>query len=262
MRFLLLLSIAGALILICMKELPEKESLQSFLEKLGIPFIAMLFSFLGGSALFMTPVAGIFMGMLGWILAAHVIHYLSSYRSRQVQKQIKDFVTSATSLYMADNTTPEVVRMAASYMPQPLSSDLQNMLVERQLKGTTFSVMFKRLADSYKVPEFGAVAKIVEAGEITGGSRAIARGLSRLGDAMRRRERILTERYRAILEPAIAAGVVLFILIGTAVLDATLFRSVFLSNGFAKMMLGLGIGIIVGMSAVVLNLLKNKDVGM
>ena len=262
MKFLLFLTIAAALIIACIKELPEKESILGFLRRLGMPALAALLSFLGGSALFLTPVAGIFLAALGWILAAELARYVSSYRSRQVQKQIKDFVTSSTSLYMADNTTPEVVRITSTYMSEPIASDLQNMLVERELKGTTFPVMFNRLAKRYQVPEMGAVAKIIEAGDITGGARAIARGLSRLGDAIRRRERILTERYRGILEPGIAAGLVLIILIGTAVLDATTFRAVFVTNGLAKMMLGLGVGIIAGLSLLILNLLKNKDVGV
>ena len=261
MKFLLFLCIAAALAA-CFKELPEKESIQGFLRRLGVPSLAAVLFFLAGSALFMTPVAGIFLASLGWVLAVEIDRYVSSYRSRQVQKQLKDFVTSATSLYMADNTTPEVVRMASTYMSEPIASDLRNMLIERQLKGTAFPLMFNRLSNRYQVPEMGAVARIIEAGDITGGARAIARGLSRLGDAMRRRERILAERYRGILEPAIAAGLVLIILIGTAVLDATTFRAVFVTNGLAGMMLGIGVGIIVGLSLLILNLLKNKDVGV
>jgi len=262
LKFLLFFCFATALIIACIKELPEKESIQGFLRRLGIPALLAVLFFLGGSALFMTPVAGIFLSALGWLLAVELDRYISSYRSRQVQKQLKDFVTSSTSLYMADNTTPEVVRITSTYMSEPIASDLRNTLTERQLKGTTFPVMFNRLSERYQVPEMGAVARIIEAGEITGGARTIARGLSRLGDAMRRTERILTERYRGILEPAIAAGLVLIILIGTAVLDATLFRAVFITNGLAKMMLGLGVGIIVGLSLLILNLLKNKDVGV
>lgn len=262
MNILLFLSIAAALIIASLKELPEWNDIQSFLRRLGIPLVASVLFFLAGATLFMTPVAGIFTAVLGWTAAVETDRYLTTYRARQVQKQAKDFVTSATSLYMADNTTPEVVQMTTTYMPEPISSDLQNMLVERNLKGTPFPLMFQRIADQYKVPEFGAVARIIEAGEMTGGARSIARGLSRLGDAMRRRDRMLTERYRGILEPAIAAGFVLLILIVTALLDATIFRHIFLANGLAKLMLGLGVGVVVGLLILILNLLKNKDVGV
>lgn len=262
MKLLLFVSIACTLIVASLKELPEKDSVLLFIRKLGIPALSMVIFFLAGSALFMTPVAGVFMAALGWYLAVQVERYFTTYQSRQVQKQIKDFVTSATSLYMADNTSPEVIQMSATYMSEPIASELQNMLVERQLKGTTFPVMFNRLAGRYQVPELGAIAKIIEAGEITGGSRSIARGLSRLGDAMRRRDKILTERYRGILEPAIAAVLVMVILIITAILDTTMFRAVFVENGLARLMLGLGVGIISGLAIFTLNLFKNKDVGV
>lgn len=262
MKILLFLIISAALIIATLKDLPEWDDVQSFLRRLGIPLVASVLFFMAGATLFMTPVAGIFTAVLGWVAVVEADRYIASYRARQIQKQVKDFVTSATSLYMADNTTPEVVQITTTYMPEPISTDLQNMLVERKLKGTTFPIMFQRIADKYKVPEFGAVARIIEAGEMTGGARSIARGLSRLGDAMRRRDKILTERYRGILEPAIAAVFVLLILIITALLDATIFRHIFLTNGLAKVMLGLGVGVVVGLIILILNLFKHKDVGV
>ncbi len=261
MKIILFISIALALIVLALKELPEKESILDFFKKLGIPFVVAVVSFFIASSLFLTAVAGFFVGILGWIVTTEVIRYTENIHSRNAKKQIKDFITSAASLYSGNNTTPEVVKATASYMKEPLATDVRNMLSERQLKGTTFPVMFNRLAVKYDVPEMSAVARIIEAGEITGGSQSIAKGLERLGDAMRRREKMLAERYKAILEPAIAAGLVIAILIATAIADGTVFRHIFIENGMARLALGMGIGIITGLSILIIRLFKNKDLG-
>ncbi len=261
MKLILFISIALALIVLALKELPERESVLGFFKRLGIPFVVAIISFFIASSLFLSAVAGFFVGVLGWMITAEVIKYIENTHSRNAKKQIKDLITSATSLYMADSTTPEVVKATASYMKEPLATDVRNMLTERQLKGTAFPVMFNRLANKYDVPEMGAVARIIEAGEITGGSQSIAKGLGRLGDAMRRREKMLAERYKAILEPAIAAGLVIAILIGTAIADGTIFRHIFLENGMARLALGMGIGIITGLSILIIRLFKNSDLG-
>lgn len=259
MKIALFISIAVALIIATSKELPEKEGIVSFFKRLGLPFVAMILSFLIGSSFFMSPIAGIALAILGWVLTSEIVQYIETRHSRQARKQVKDFVTSATSLYMADNTTPEVVRITATYMKEPLASDINNMLSERQFRGTTFPVMFNRLADKYDVPEMGAVARIIEAGEITGGSRSIAKGLSRLGDAMRRRDKLLAERYKAILEPAIAAGLVIFILIILALIDGIALRGFFMQNGLARLSLGLGVGVITVLSVMLIRLFKSKE---
>lgn len=261
MKIILFVSIALALIMVSIKELPKKKTIVDFMKKLGLPFVVMLLSFIIGTYLFFTPISGLFLAILGWVLTTELIKYLDAAKSRHARTQIKDFVTHAASLYASGNTSPEVIKRTSAYMKEPLATDIRKMLAVRQFKGSTFPVMFNELADKYKVPEIGAVARIIEAGEITGGSSAIANGLERLGDAIGRRDEMLAERKEATLEPVLAAGLTIAILVATAIIDITVLRHVFVENGMARLAMGLGIGVISGLAIALVRLFKNEDLG-
>jgi Flp pilus assembly protein TadB len=255
LSLLLFLSLLVLFIILFAKELPFLAQIRS----VGIPVLAAVLCFSGGNTFFMSPLAGLFSAVLGWKLAKWLNSYLLLRNTLKIKAQVKNFVTTATSLYLAGNTTPEVVRNAALHMPEPLAGELNNMLVERKLLNVTFPELFTRLSVKYKIAEFKAVAKIIEAGNKSGGSVAISQGLSRLGDAMRRQGRLQAERYRAIFEPAIGAAIALSILIIIALLDATVWREVFAASGIKKIMLALGIGVITGLVSMVLKLFNNAD---
>lgn len=257
MIILLFLSLLVLFTTLFFRELPNSVFTQ--VRNIGIPVLVSVICFLSGNSFFTSPLAGLFLAVLAWKLTKRFIIYLSSRNAMKVKSQVQNFVTTATSLYLAGNTTPEVVKNTAMHMPEPLAGELNGMLRERKLLNVTFPQLFTRLSEKYKVAEFNAVAKIIEAGDISGGTAAISQGLSRLGDAMRRQGRLQAERYRAVFEPAIGAAIALFILIIIAVLDATVWREIFAISGIKRIMLALGIGVITGLVAIVLNLLSNAD---
>lgn len=256
MKVALFLCLAAAIYTAVSDELPKRDTIIEFARKLGFPALASAGFFMTGSVTFMSPIAGVFLAGLGWFLARVFERYMSTRKTRQISKQIKDFVTSATSLYMANSTTPEVINTASTYLADPLSSELQNMLLQRNLKNIGFSAQFHNLFQKYKVPEFDAISKIIGAGEMTGGSRSIAGGLSRLGDAMRRRERMQAEHRRSTMEPALGAGLAVLVLIIAAISDATAFRSVFEQSPLLRIALSVGVGIICGLITLMLILMR------
>lgn len=259
MQYLLFMSLAVMFWILINKELPDKATVLEYLRRLGLPLLSAVLFFIVGSVVFMGPLAGIFLAALGWIACKQLDRYISGHDAVQVKNQTKDFVSSATSLYMADNTTPEVIMNTAGDMPEPLSSELRGMLVERNLRPVTFPELFERLGEKYQVEELTGVARIIAAGEMTGGPASISAGLNRLGDAMRNKDRLRAERLRGVMEPAMGAGIAVIILIATAILDATVWRDIFMSSGIARLLLALGIAIVTGLVLMILKLLQNKD---
>jgi len=240
-------------------ELPRGSTILSILRRYGLPLGCAALLFVLGSALFISPVAGFFLGIAGWYISRNVDSYLALRGSNALNNQAKDFLNSSTSLFMADNSTPQVVAIAAADIGDPLSSKLYGMLAERNMRGTTFPVLFQRLADENDAPIFGAMGKIIEAGSITGGPSSIAAGLNLLGDTVMRREHLLMERAKSNQEPAIAAIVVLLILAGAAFWDAFFLRNMLATNGLIKLSVSLGIGVIVALTAMVARLFNNND---
>jgi len=258
MNIALFLCLAAAIYFAVSKDIPKQETIVDFFHKLGLPALVSAGFFMAGSVAFMSPIAGVFLAGLGWFLTGIIENYISNRKTWKVSTQIKDFVTSATSLYMANNTTPEVINAASTYLADPLSFELRNMLLQRNLKNIGFPAQFHNLFEKYEIPEFDAISKIIGAGEMTGGSRSIAGGLSRLGDAMRRRERMRAEQKRSTLEPALGAGLAVLILIIAAICDATAFRSVFAQSPLLRTALSVGVGIICGLIALMILLIRKK----
>ncbi|RDV81238.1 type II secretion system F family protein [Ammonifex thiophilus] len=211
-----------------------------------------------GTSLFNTPLAGVFWGILGWHLPAWIRNYIEGRRLARLRSAVTDFVAAAAGLYSANQTTPEVVRAAAGRFPDPLGSDFREMLEERQRNVyASFPEMFEELAERRKLPELRAVAAIVRASELAGGPPAAARGLKRLGRALRQRDRLLAERAKATLEPRIAACVTVGILLFGLLLDATLFRSLF--SGAGGFVLAAASGLVVGLVFMVRKISAQED---
>ena len=121
------------------------------------------------------------------------------------------------------------------------------MLTKRRTSSyANFPEMFESLGEKYNLSEFKAVSAITASSERAGGPRAAAAGLKRLGQALRERDRRITERKKSLIEVQIASVVVIALLIGGLLLDITSFRDLFAESS-GKMVLGVSSAITVGL---------------
>lgn len=236
MVILLFISLFSLFFMLTARELPEIIKIKHFIKQYGLPAAAAVITMIITYMLFQTPLAGIPWGVLGWFLPGWFQERVYQRKHKRLKSMARDFVTSAAGIYAAGQLTPQVVRLMAERLPEPLAGEFTAMLQKRNMSPTaSFPRMFDELGQKYGLSEFRAVASILAASERLGGPRAAARGLKRLGRALRQRDRLAVERSKATMEPKLAAVVVIVILAVGLVLDITVFRSMF--QGMGKLVL-------------------------
>ncbi|MBO8128243.1 MAG: hypothetical protein H0Z39_03465 [Peptococcaceae bacterium] len=235
-----------------------KAVIKNFMFCSGIPLVVALVFFLVGNILFATPVAGLVWGILGWFVPLWVIDAAKGRRQARLRAISRDFITSAAGLYSANQVTSEVITTAGKRLPEPLGSEFRDMAQKYSLDPYVLpQKLFEDLAEKYGLNEFKAVGQILDAANIAGGPRAAGRGLKRLGRALRLRDRLATERQKAMLEPAVAAVVVICLMIMGLVLDVTVLRPYFAAAG--RWVLSASSVLTVAMIFAVVRLFRFKD---
>lgn len=250
--FLLFYALAGG-------PLPAGERTRALAVRLGPPAASAGLAFLAASALFGTPLAGLSWAALGWLLPGWIRDFLAARRRARLGALARDFAAAAAGMYAAGQTTPEVVRAAADEFPEPFRTDFADMVAERERnRNFSFPRAFRELAGKYGLPEFRAVAEILEASERAGGPRAAARGLERLGRALRQRDRLLVERAKALAEVKMAGYVVVGLLLAGLAADATALRHYF-SEGSGKLAAGAASAFVAGLILMLRKFSANPD---
>lgn len=239
--------------------LPEIPAVRSIFLRFGLALAGAVGCLFAATLLFGSPLAGLAWGILGWFLPAWVIGAIDSRRLNRHRALARDFITSAAGLYAAGQVTSEVVRTTGERFAEPFGTEFRDMLAQRELNPRfSFPKAFERLAEKYRLPEFKAASAIIAASETAGGPPAAGRGLSRLGQALRQRDRLLTERAKSLVEVKIAGYVVIGILLAGLLADATAFRHYF-TDGAGKVAVGVASGIVVGLIFMVRKISQSKD---
>lgn len=232
LTLLLWASLALLLYALMIGEFPETDSVKAVLTRYGLATVSAVAFFFGAFFLFGTPIAGVVWVVFGWMLPTWVAQSVSEKRHARLKGLARDFVTSAAGLYAVGQMTPDVVRVMAQRFPEPIGEEFRRMIgVYNMNSSASFPRMFEEMARKYGLLEFSAVANILAAGEQAGGPVAVSKGLKRLGQALRQRDHLATERQKAIMEPKIAAIVVIIILLSGLLVDATVFRDLFAGTG-------------------------------
>ena len=239
--------------------LPEVPAVRNVFLRFGLALAGGIGCFFLAALLFGSPLAGLAWGVLGWFLPAWVIGAIDSRRLARHHALARDFVTAAAGLYAAGQVTPEVIRTTGDRFAEPFGTEFREMLAQRELNPRfSFPKAFERLAEKYRLPEFRATAAIIAASETAGGPQAAGKGLARLGQALRQRDRLLAERQKSLVEVKIAGYVVIAILLAGLLADATAFRGYF-ADGAGKVAAGVGSGIAVGLIFMVRKISQSKD---
>lgn len=239
--------------------LPHIKNAGSLLKRYGFSIAGTVIFFVLGRLVFDTVLAGLFWAILGWFLPPYIIKWLANLKKKKFRALTKSFIAASSGLYSAGQTTPEVIRSCAERFPEPFAADFQNMLGMRNLNAkATYPDMFRGMAKKYDMPEFNAVAAVIEAAERSGGPPMAARGLKRLSQALRHRDRLLQERAKNNFESLLAAVVVLVILGGGLILNATVLKPYF-EQGAGKLVLALSSGLVVGMLIITIKTASSRD---
>jgi len=237
-------------------ELTELTGRADWWKAAAAPAVATVTGFGVGTAAFLSPLAGIFLAILAWRVTRFITADAHGRRRSLVGKQVRDLVAAAAGMFGAGKTAAEVLEAAAGHIGDPLAADLAVCVARSRGAREPLPRLLLDLAACWDLPELRAMADIARFGEDTGGRRAVSRGLVRLGDALRRRDRLLAERAKGVAEPALAAWVALAILSGGVVTDATALRSLFAVSLAGRVDLALGLGVIVTLVFMVLRLLE------
>ena len=261
MIFLILLLFASLLFLfyLLLGPMPRFDGAAGFIKKFGPSVFGGAIFFVLGTMIFGTLLAGLFWAALGWFLPPQVRVWLENSKKIKLQNLTKSFIISAAGLYSANLSTPEVVRSCSERFPEPIAYEFQNMLGMRNLNANaTFPEMFRKLGQKYGLSEFDAVAAVVAAAEQSGGPPMAAKGLKRLGKALRERDRLRQERKKNNYESTIAAVVVLLLLGTGLIVDVTIGRHLF-EEGAGKLVLALSSGLIVFMTIFTIKNTNSND---
>lgn len=262
---MLALALLGCLFLffyfLTVKELPEPGAVRAWLATRGVCAACAAGCF-AGAALLWGVLAAVPWAVFGWKLPDWVAETREAKRKARLAALARDFVAGAAGIYAAGLTTRDVLERMSERVGEPLASDLRDMFAERETADVTkeeksVPAMFARLAKKYGLEEFNGVAKIISASEYAGGPQAAARGLKRLAQAMRQKERLAVERAKATIEPRIAAVVTIAILGAGLLLDGTLLRPYFAGGG--RFVLAAASCLVVGMLFLMRRIGRSED---
>lgn len=235
-------------------ELPELGDLRGWLRVIGLPLGLASAGFMVGTLVFLSPLAGVFFGVLTWRVTVFLTGRRLLGQRTLAGKQARDLVSVAAGMFAAGKTAAEVLEEAADQIKEPLGSDLLVCLARTRGAREPLPKLLEELAICWDLSELRAMADIVRFGSDTGGRRAISRGLTRLGDALRRRDQLLAERARAMAEPALAAWLAVVVLSLGLMIDAVFYRSLFAGSLVGRVDLALGLGVVVGLVLIILRL--------
>ncbi|MCL6449468.1 MAG: type II secretion system F family protein [Armatimonadetes bacterium] len=179
-------------------------------------------------------------------------------RSVRHRALARDFVTAASGMFAAGQTAGEVVKTAGANFAEPFGKEFREMVTQYELNPHfSFPKAFRALAGKYRLPEFEAVAAILEAASTAGGPRTAGKGLSRLGLALRQKERLLAERAKALAEVKIAGYLIVGLLLIGLLVDASALRGYFV--GLGRIVIAVASAVAVGLIFAMRKLTENKD---
>lgn len=245
---LLILCLFVFFYLVFENEIPVSlDELKEKIVNYGIRIASVAIFFLIGKFLFLSTLAGFIWAFFGWFLPAWIEEALMARRRKQIKAMVKNFISTASGMYSAGMQTPDVVRVMAQRMPEPLATDFEDMIAKyNTTPNASFPKMFAELADKYGIKELRAVSAIIAASTRVGGARSASRGLKRLGQALRQQERLATERIKATSQPKFAAIVVISILSIGLFLDVTALRGYY-ETGVGPLLLSAASLLVIGM---------------
>lgn len=233
------------------EDLPDKQKTISFFRSTGLPGLVAAGSFFIGSSLLFTPLSGIAMALIGWIITRFVLTRIEQAKRKRIKQQAMSIISTSSTLFSSNSTIESVVESLSENLSEPLATEFNQMLQDHRLRKKTFAELFQKLANKYVAEEFRAISRIIASGQDHGGPLAMAKSLRRLGEALRHMNKMATERLKELMEPKVVAWVFVAILTTVAFLNATTFRDLFTDRLGYQLSYGVGLMVIAALVAMV-----------
>lgn len=213
-------------------EYPEIASVKNIAIKFGLPITSALVMFVIMTPFLMSPLNGAIMAIIGWLLPKIIQENRRFKRLKENRKHAQNLTTTAAGLFGGGMVTSKAFQYLAERYPEPFGSEFKAMNTRKRLDASiSYPDMLEEIADKYSLPEIRAKAKIIAAADKSGGTSSTARGLQRLGKALRLRNELIQERIEGTKEPKIATMLTLSIIGAGILLDATYLREYFSDGG-------------------------------
>lgn len=254
----LFLSLAVLFYGLTVGEFPEMDRAKDFFKVYGSAAVGAAVMFMAGSILCGTPLGGVVWAVPGWFIPGWLMKMRENRRKERLRQVGKDIIVAAGGMFSANLMTGEVIKTLAERIPPPLGRELADIKARRELNSyNTYPQLLNGLAEKYDLMEIKAMAAVLAAAERAGGPAAAAKGLKRLGAALRLRDRLIQERKVATYESRLAAVVVIMILAAGLLFDATAWREAYAGSG--KLILVAASALITGMGLFVVKTSEMRD---
>lgn len=224
--------------------LPGKKSIQNWWGKTGVRLAGSLLFYIAGVKLFYSPLAGIFMAIMGWNAPAIYGHFKETKFRLHLKGLTNDFLSAASSMFGSNASNPKVIATCSERLQEPFASDFQEILGRHNFESVPIPEGVIELGEKYRLSELKAAGYIIKHSSNYGGSKAASEGLFNLQKALSNLAKRQAERVKEIHDSLTTVRIILYIIFAGLVLNAVIpaWRAVNQENPLA---ISVGIGLTV-----------------
>jgi tight adherence protein C len=169
---------------------PERLLGAKFIGAVGGAFVALLLGALAGGNVLLLFVITIGAIILGWVLPTYVVDSRARKRREQVERGLPDLIDLLVVTLEAGLSFPQSLRLAATKIKEPLSSEVRLTLQEQNM-GLTLVEALENLLGRIETPGVRMFARSIAQGETMGVSTGQI--MRNLATELRKRQRAYAE---------------------------------------------------------------------
>lgn len=201
---------------------PEKKSIKTWWTKTGVRLVGSLLFFLLGVKLFFSPLAGIFMAVMGWKVPAIYGYFKENKFHSHLKGLTNDFLSAASSMYGSNATNPKVISVCSERLQEPFATDFQDILGRHNFESIPIPDGVIELGEKYGLSELKAAGYIIKHSSNCGGAKAASEGLYNLQRALGNLAKRQAERIKEIHDSLSTVRIILYIILVGLVLNAVI----------------------------------------
>ncbi len=169
---------------------PERLLGTQFIGAVGGAFVAFWLGALAGGNPLLILVITIGAGVLGWVLPTYIVDSRARKRRDQVERQLPDLIDLLVVTLEAGLSFPQSLRLAATKIKEPLSSEVRLTLQEQNM-GLTLVEALENLLGRINTPGIRMFSRSIAQGETMGVSTGQI--MRNLAVELRKRQRAYAE---------------------------------------------------------------------
>jgi tight adherence protein C len=169
---------------------PERLLGTQFIGAVGGAFVAFWLGALAGGNPLLILVITVGAGVLGWVLPTYIVDSRARKRRDQVERQLPDLIDLLVVTLEAGLSFPQSLRLAATKIKEPLSSEVRLTLQEQNM-GLTLVEALENLLGRVNTPGIRMFSRSIAQGETMGVSTGQI--MRNLAVELRKRQRAYAE---------------------------------------------------------------------